>query len=405
LKHLVIGILFLGINTCLHAQTAMNDSEKSSTNKYESVDVSDYVDKILKRPVTAKQDSAKRESDGPFLTPVLYPGYSLVSGFLVQLVGNVSFYSYHSDSAKISSIQVSSLYSQYYQFMNAINSDVWTKQETYNLLGDYLYYIFPTNTFGLGGKTSLPDITPVQYNQIRIYEVALRKIDENFSLGAGYNLDYHYNIQEFKSNASDITDLDRYGFGSKSVSSGITVNAQFDNRLNSNNPSNGTYANLQIRDNLQTLGSNSNWKSAIVDIRHYFKLTEEAGNVLALWSYDWLTLNGKPPYFDLPMTGGDPYNNTARGYVEGRYRGLNYLYFEAEYRFRIMNNGFLGGVVFSNVSAFSNYPNNKFNSLDPANGVGLRIKMNKKSNVNLAIDYGVGIDGSRGFVFNMSEVF
>jgi outer membrane protein assembly factor BamA len=256
----------------------------------------------------------------------------------------------------------------------------------------------------LGGKTLLSDITPVKYDQLRIYEVALRKVDKNFSLGAGYNLDYHWNIEEFKTAPTDVTDMDKYGFKTKSTSSGITVNAQFDNRLNSNNPSNGTYANLQIRDNLQVLGSNSDWKSAILDIRHYFKLTEEAGNVLALWSYDWLTLNGKPPYFDLPMIGGDPYNNTGRGYVEGRFRGMNFLYFEAEYRFRIMNNGFLGGVLFSNVSAFSDQYN-KFNYIDPANGIGLRIKMNKKSNVNLSIDYGIGIDGSRGFVFNMSEVF
>ena len=404
MKSLFVIILCIGLSNFLFCQPMMNDSARTKTDKYEIMDIRDYINKISKKPMYIQKDSSQKISDGPFLTPIFYPGYSLVSGFLIQLVGNISFYSYSSDSAKISTMQVSSLYSQYKQFMNCINSDIWTSHEKYNLQGDWLYYIFPTNTFGLGGKTLLSDITPVKYDQLRIYEVALRKVDKNFSLGAGYNLDYHWNIEEFKTAPTDVTDMDKYGFKTKSTSSGITVNAQFDNRLNSNNPSNGTYANLQIRDNLQVLGSNSDWKSAILDIRHYFKLTEEAGNVLALWSYDWLTLNGKPPYFDLPMIGGDPYNNTGRGYVEGRFRGMNFLYFEAEYRFRIMNNGFLGGVLFSNVSAFSDQYN-KFNYIDPANGIGLRIKMNKKSNVNLSIDYGIGIDGSRGFVFNMSEVF
>jgi hypothetical protein len=41
----------------------------------------------------------------------------------------------------------------------------------------------------------------------------------------------------------------------------------------------------------------------------------------------------------------------------------------------------------------------------PAGGIGLRIKVNKKSATNLAIDYGIGINGSRGFFVNLGESF
>ena len=41
----------------------------------------------------------------------------------------------------------------------------------------------------------------------------------------------------------------------------------------------------------------------------------------------------------------------------------------------------------------------------PAGGFGLRIKINKYSNTNLCIDYGFGIRGSRGIFLNMGEVF
>jgi hypothetical protein len=112
-----------------------------------------------------------------------------------------------------------------------------------------------------------------------------------------------------------------------------------------------------------------------------------------------------PPYLDLPATGEDSYNNTARGYVEGRFRGLNLLYLEAEYRFHILNNGLLGGVLFSNATAVSEWPGNKFERINPGNGVGIRIKMNKASSTNLCVDYGIGTGGSKGFIFNLNEVF
>ena len=33
----------------------------------------------------------------------------------------------------------------------------------------------------------------------------------------------------------------------------------------------------------------------VIDIRKYYRLPETSDNVIAFWSYDWLTLSGKPP--------------------------------------------------------------------------------------------------------------
>ena len=394
------------INNFLYSQKELNDTTIESPAKYQEMDIGDYYRKITKKKsFLLPTDTIFLTSRGPFFTPLIIPGYAMVTGFLGEFTTNISFYTLRNDTAKISSISTTNLYSQYRQIMNIINSNIWTNNNKYNLLGDYRYYIFPTNDFGLGSKTSLADATKIDYSHLRIYEVVLRKITNNFYIGAGYNLDYYWSIKETKDSANVVTGMDMYGFKPTSISSGITANIQYDNRLNCNNPTNGSYANLQFRDNSTIIGSNSNWQSLVLDIRHYFELSKTSQNILALWSYDWLTLNGKPPYLDLPSAGGDAYNNTARGYVEGRFRGLNFLYSEAEFRFKILNNGFLGGTFFANVSSFSDYPSNKFTGVDPGYGVGLRIKMNKKSNVNLAVDYGIGTGGSRGFVFNMSEVF
>ena len=99
------------------------------------------------------------------------------------------------------------------------------------------------------------------------------------------------------------------------------------------------------------------------------------------------------------------YQNSGRGYAEGRYRGKNMLYLESEYRFGITANGLIGGVAFLNGETFSGLQNNSFQKIDPGTGFGIRVKANKHSNTNICVDYGLGVDGSHGFFVNLGEVF
>jgi hypothetical protein len=90
------------------------------------------------------------------------------------------------------------------------------------------------------------------------------------------------------------------------------------------------------------------------------------------------------------------YNNSGRGYAEGRFRGKDMFYIESEYRFGITKNGLLGGVIFANGESLTGYPSNNFQKIAPATGAGIR---------NIAIDYGAGIDHSHGFFVNLGEMF
>jgi hypothetical protein len=78
---------------------------------------------------------------------------------------------------------------------------------------------------------------------------------------------------------------------------------------------------------------------------------------------------------------------------------------EAEYRFGILNNGLLGGVVFANAQSYSEISNNRFEVIEPAIGAGIRIKFNKFSRTNVCIDYAIGKNGSNGIFTNLGEVF
>ena len=171
---------------------------------------------------------------------------------------------------------------------------------------------------------------------------------------------------------------------------------------------------LLTRPKFTFLGSDNNWQSLLVEYRAYRRFPNlSSNNVLALWSYNWFTFGGKPPYLLLPSTGWDAFANTGRGYIQGRFRGSNMLYLEAEYRFGITSNGLFGGVIFANAETFSNAAStlagnaslSTFDPVKPAAGLGIRIRMNKFSKANLCIDYGWGTSGSHGLSVNLGEVF
>jgi outer membrane protein assembly factor BamA len=310
-----------------------------------------------------------------------------------------------SDLNRFSNILLNAFYSQYNQFWTIANSNIFIEDRKLHLFGDWRYYKFPTHTYGLGSNSSFGDELDVQFSYIRFYQIMFREITENIFAGFGYNLDYHWNILETPPTGTVYDEIQQLQNGNSSVSSGLSLNFQYDTRKNSVNPLNGTFASVQFRQNLTFLGSDKDWESLLVDFREYIRLPSGSGNVLSFWGYTNLTLNGQPPYFDLPSTGWDSYNNTGRGYVPGRYTGRNFAYAESEYRIVLTRNGLIGCVAFCNAeTVFQNFSDGTAKLL-PGGGFGLRIKVNKSSNANLALDYGFGVEGSRGFFLNLGEVF
>jgi hypothetical protein len=338
-------------------------------------------------------------------------GYTLSTGFAGVIAANVAFLTVDPANTNISTLNGLVVYTQYHQLTVSILSNIWTRDNKYNIVTDWRYYSYPQDTYGLGGHSSLSNEEDIDYNQFRIHQIVLRKVWPNIYAGVGYFLDYHWNVKQAGLPDGEVSDATKYGLPAKAISSGPVANLLYDNRKNSINPRGGFYANILYHPNFKFMGSDSSWQAMIIDIRKYFPFPANSRNIFAIWNYYWLTLAGKPPYLDLPSTGWDNYNNTGRGYIQGRFRSANMLYLEAEYRFGITRNGLIGGVVFANAQSFSNYnPGNyytsgNFDNVWPGLGVGIRIKVNKHSDTNVAIDYGFGMDGSHGFFVNLGELF
>jgi hypothetical protein len=333
-------------------------------------------------------------------------GYSTVTAFAGVISANGAYYADTDPETKLSAINTSVGYTQNNQIIIPILSNIWTKKNTYNLIGDWRYYKYPEYTYGLGGHTNdVGNADKVDYSNLILHEAILRHLPgTEFCAGIAYNLNYHWNISEAGPADGSISDFQKYGLAKTSTSSGISLNALYDSRVNSINPSNAAYASITFCPNFTALGSDQNYRSLLIDLRKYINIGS-SGNTLAFWSYNWFTFNGNAPYLDLPSTGWDPYANMGRGYIQSRLRGKNLVYLESEYRFGLLPSGLVGGVIFANVESVTDWPSNKFEVLYPAIGAGLRIKVNKHSNTNVCLDYGFGLNGSNGLFINLGEVF
>jgi len=375
-----------------------------SSGVVEKVEEKDIMDVLGQLKRKSKRDSIKNKDKKP--RKILYSmvpavGYTLSTGFVGLLSANAAFYLSGSATTNISSVSTSFNYSQYSQITIPIQTNIWTKNNGYNIIVDWRYFKYPQDTYGLGGHSLIEHADQIDYSHVRLHQTVLKKITGAFYLGLGYHLDYRWKIKQEGTNE----DVSSYGLPPKSVSSGLVANVLYDSRKNSINPMGGLYANVRYRNNLRVIGSDTHWESLVLEFRKYVNFPHGSRNTLAFWDFNWLTLKGKPPYLDLPSTSWDPSNNTGRGYIQGRFRSPNMLYFESEYRFALTQNGLLGGVVFGNAQSFSNWPTRKFDKIAPGAGLGIRIKINKTSRTNIAVDYGFGANGSRGLFVNLGEVF
>ncbi len=374
---------------------------QDTTDFSKQKDIVDVISGLGKKERKERNDSlaiapGKLQFSG---LPVI--GYQLQTGFVGGVTGNMAF---RKENSKVSNIPVTLAYTAKSQTIFYILPNIWSANNNYNIVGEYGYLHYPQITYGIGPNTSLNDSARIDYSQFRVDQSVLKKVSENLFIGVGYCLDYFWKTSVL-SNSDLATRYPQFPITPKSVSSGISLSMLYDSRANSINPQGGSYAHIIFRPNLIELGSTSNWQSLLIDLRKYYHFPANSKNILALWSYNWLTLSGTPPYNSLPGTGFDNGGNTGRGYIQGRFRGTNMVYLESEYRFNLLRDGLLGGVVFINGQSLNSVPGTGLGAMQPGYGAGLRIKLNKYSNTNVAIDYGLGNAGSRGFFLGVCEVF
>ena len=392
-----------------NAQYATNNIKDSlvkneQTKPLNGTDLTDMIKRILKpKGVIAKSSNTSAHQYNFSIVPAA--GYTLQTGFAGIVSANMGFYNYQASDAKLSNIATSITYSEYNQLILPLTANIWFDQGKYNFVSDNRYISYPSNIYGLGGKTDPNKARTINFTGLKLHNKLVRSFSHNWMAGLGLYYDQFWDISVLDPTTKRISNLIQKELGSSETSVGPILNVLYDSRINQINPENGSYFNVTYRDNIKKIGSDANWQSLTIDARKYIPFPSHSKNILALWSLEWITLGGKIPYLLMPSTGWDEQYNSGRGYIQSRFRGRNMYYFESEYRFNISRNQLLGGVVFANVQSYSGDMSSTYTSLLPGYGAGLRMKVNKNSRTNICIDYGIGKDGSGGFYVNLGEVF
>ena len=381
----------------------------------------------------------------PFkLYPAIIPaiGYNPALGFLLGVVGTFGMYLGAPEDTTMSSASALVLVTTEKQLVLQFTTTLMTASNDWELQGDWRFLLYNQDTYGLGtgtppvqtgfsisgwGSTEpIPGAQPMKFDLLRIHQAALREVIPTIYLGGSFRFDRYFAIVDESLNlgatppvvTSHYAYSRAYGFDPAGYNvSGVAVEALHDSRDSTISPYRGFYAQLSFGVFPTWLGSTQTSTLASGELRAYLGLSDAVPrNVIALWLLASGVTSGHRPYLALPSVGWDARGTTGRGYVQGRLRGTSEVYAEAEWRFRVTDNGFLGGALFVNAHTMSRpavdvpaygytqAAENLFQTFKPAAGIGLRFMMNREARTNVRLDFAWGVD-SFGIYLGAGEVF
>jgi hypothetical protein len=366
-------------------------------------DAMDLISKLLNKRVESEISGTTRTGLSWAILPTFSynPVYGVALGAMVSGAGQRS-----SRSARYSNLAISGNYSTQGQLQAQVRGDIFSTSGNVLTKVDARYLDTERSTWGLGHIEEHQEEFPMSFQLVRVYGTFYRRASGPVFIGLGYHYDEFMNIEDKRAEIGEGTPFtDYYGAApGTTVASGFSLNVLGDTRDNLVNPSAGYYLAASFRDYLESLGSDDNWQEMWMEMRLYPHMPANSRSVLGFWLYTWMTF-GRSPYLNLPSNGWDTYGRGARGYLQGRIRGENQVYFETEYRRTLTADGLWGAVVFVNGTVTTSPETNTFSRADPGIGVGLRLKFNKHTNTNLTVDFGWGRGDERGLFLGMTEVF
>jgi len=306
-----------------------------------------------------------------------------------------------------------------------VNHNIFTPGNKWNLQGNIVIAKTVTPDFGEGIGHAVAGDSPTEqiladpehkvYTLRSVYfnvrEKIYKEIEKNLFVGGGMSAEVRSDIDQTNevNNATPMSVYNnQHGFPQDHyVSSGFLFNVEYTTRDNPNRAYKGIYFDGGIRINQTWIGSTKNAVQFTSDLRKYFSLSDTHPEmVLALWNWGSYLASGNIPYLELPGTARDVSFRSGRGYTSQYFKGTLFNDSEAEFRFPILNNKFLSGVMFGSMQSANDDQGTKlFQVFQPGGGAGLRVLFNKVTRTNLALDYAWGKFGNRGFFLNLNESF
>jgi outer membrane protein assembly factor BamA len=355
--------------------------------------------KLIKRMLSEELDTTRKASFMPL--PLLR--YSQEVGLEFGVGGLYSMYMDRNDTANRSSNFSTVLsVSTKKQYNVSLKGDVWTKHNTYHLIGELRFRSMPFDFFGIGNQTLEADKDRVLQHQMK----AMFDVEKNILPFAytGVSLGFeNYSFTDREPGGIYAINPAVLGKPGGSVIY-LGVSQTYDTRNSNNYPSKGFFGRISYQYAPDIFGGNDFTGSQIkVVIRNFWPLAKKL--VLGLNGIYYTVQSSNTPFYLLPQLGND---EIMRGYYSGRYRDENLLAAQTELRYRFSNRFGLvafggGGRVFAN-GDFS------FKQFKPSYGAGIRYFYDPAKGLSVRADYGVGEKRpgearQSGFYLSLAEAF
>lgn len=300
---------------------------------------------------------------------------------------------------RTSNLPISALYTLNNQVIFSSGYTIFFNQEKWYLTGNLLYSKFPQSYYGIGNRSLEKDEEIFTFTNYLIEPLLLKKVVDKLFIGGGFRYNFVTDT-ELEEEGSLIREMPT-GFDG-STSGGVELAVVWDSRDNVLNAQKGSFVQFKQGFYQKALGGSQDFRFNEFDGRTYFQPWKKKEDVFALQLFGRFSW-GDVPLAEQSLFGGA---ESSRGYREGRYRDLNVISLQMEYRWQVWDR--IGAVAF--VGAGDVF--NDFNELDGTNikysaGMGLRLKIVKEENLNIRIDYGFGFghEFANNFFLGIAEAF
>ncbi len=258
------------------------------------------------------------------------------------------------------------------------------------------YTDYPMDFFGVGNSTRLEDQRTLITTDWQINTYYLFKTWKKWYIGPTFDF-FDYTRVELENEAVQLPNEAIDSLHNLGNQSGLGLKLLMEGRDNRLNAKSGFYVEASYQLFHNTIGSNYNYNVFMADFRYYYSPSKKLTIATQIRTE---ARTGDVPIQSLSLLGGD---NTMRGTYRGRYRDLVALDTQIELRFPIY--WIFGGVLFNGIGQVApTYGQVRIQSFYYNYGLGLRVKVDSKHDVNLRLDYGISND-QKIFAINFAEAF
>ncbi len=272
--------------------------------------------------------------------------------------------------------------------------EFYADQRKHRLKGEFGYYLYSYNYFGIGADSRAEDFEKYKVNFPRFQLNYSRRILGDLSIGVGYRMD-SFKLQEREENGLLLTEQPVGWDGG--FKSNYEFNLFIDTRDNINAAYRGFYGEVVYQVSLGLFFSDFDYSKLDIDLRYFTPF----GNDWTLGHQLWIThTTDGAPFYEL---GHISTSSRSRGFDDRRFLAYRMATWQSELRFPIK--GKLRGTAFYTYNLMPDswsapFANREFFSY----GIGLRYFLIEESRAGLRFDIARG-DGQYNFYLTFNEAF